>query len=86
MSPNQRYSLMQFADDTILMGNGSWSICGVLHEFSGALMVSGLRVNFFKSNLIGVNLPDGFLEVASTFLSCCVGDISFKFFGGSGGS
>jgi hypothetical protein len=43
--------------------------------------VSGLKVNFFKSKLYGVNLEDNFLCAASTFLNCGVDAIPFRFLG-----
>lgn len=44
-------------------------------------LVSRLRVNYFKSNLFGLNVQDNFLNVASNFLSCCIGSLPFKFLG-----
>lgn len=44
-------------------------------------LVSGLKVNFYKSNLIRINLKEYFLEMASTFLACCMSSIPFKFLG-----
>lgn len=36
-------------------------------------MVSRLRVNFHKNNLMGLNVEDDFLNHASQFLYCSVG-------------
>lgn len=44
-------------------------------------MVSGLRVDFFKSSICGVNLKPGFLEVTSIFLHCRIHSLPFKFLG-----
>lgn len=44
-------------------------------------MVSGLRVNFHKSCLMGVNVSEEFLVMASTFLNCKVGLIPFMYLG-----
>jgi hypothetical protein len=44
-------------------------------------MVSGLKVNFWKSSLMGVNVSTDFLRLASAFLNCRVGSIPFKYLG-----
>lgn len=43
--------------------------------------MSGLKVNFFKSKLYGVNLNINFLHSASVFLNCCIDCLPFKFLG-----
>ncbi|MCH96329.1 LINE-1 reverse transcriptase like [Trifolium medium] len=57
VSEELKYDILQFADDTILIGEGSWdnlwSIKTILRSFE---MVSGLKVNFFKSKLYGLNM------------------------------
>jgi len=44
-------------------------------------MTSGLKVNFHKSSLIGVNVPRDFMEAACGFLHCREGSIPFKYLG-----
>jgi hypothetical protein len=44
-------------------------------------MVSGLKVNFWKSSLMGVNVPHDFLRLAAVFLNCKVGLVPFKYLG-----
>lgn len=44
-------------------------------------LVSGLKVNFNKSKIIGVNLSNTFLEQTSLFLHCQSEAIPFKFHG-----
>jgi hypothetical protein len=44
-------------------------------------MVSGLKINFWKSSLIGVNVSPEFLRVASAFLNCRVSSLPFKYLG-----
>ncbi|XP_045831494.1 uncharacterized protein LOC123922866 [Trifolium pratense] len=50
------FHTLQFADDTVLIGEGNWdnlwSIKTVPRSFK---LVSGLKVNFFKSILVGAN-------------------------------
>ncbi|XP_058722191.1 uncharacterized mitochondrial protein AtMg01250-like [Vicia villosa] len=61
---------LQFADDTIILAEGDtanlWSMKAILRDFK---MLSGLRINFHKSNLYGINVGDWFLEAASSFVS-----------------
>lgn len=82
VSPEISDPILQFADDTILTCEASWdnlwSIKAILRGFE---LVSGLKVNFSKSNLFGLNLDENFLHIASSFLSCCIRKIPFKFLG-----
>ncbi|CAK8544640.1 unnamed protein product [Lathyrus sativus] len=63
------YSIMQFTDDTLIVGKGSWDnrwyIKVILMEFE---MVTSLKVNFSKRCVGGINLKGDFVEVASNFL------------------
>ncbi|GAU12446.1 hypothetical protein TSUD_229800 [Trifolium subterraneum] len=55
-----------------------WTIKSVLRGFE---LVSGLKINFMKSKLYGINVDDRFLEAGSSFLSCRSDVIPFKFLG-----
>jgi hypothetical protein len=44
-------------------------------------MASGLKVDFWKSCLIGVNVPNYFLQMASDFLNCRMGSTPFQYLG-----
>jgi exonuclease III len=76
------FHTLQFADDTIIMGEGNWdnlwTIKTVLRSFE---IVSGLKVNFHKSKLYGMNLDNRFLGASSSFLHCEVDSIPFRFLG-----
>ncbi|XP_058745931.1 uncharacterized protein LOC131618790 [Vicia villosa] len=53
------FHLLQFADDTVVIGDGSWSnIRRIKVVLRGFELVSGLYVNLSKSNLYGVNLKE----------------------------
>ncbi|GAU23839.1 hypothetical protein TSUD_380010 [Trifolium subterraneum] len=82
VSNNILFHTLQFADDTIIMGDGNWdnlwTIKIVLRSFE---IVSGLKVNFYKSKLYGINLIDSFLRASSSFLHCGVESIPFRFLG-----
>jgi hypothetical protein len=64
------------------VGEGNWHnlwlIKTVLRSFE---IVSGLKVNFYKSKLYGINLEDNFMSAASSFLHCGVDSIPFRFLG-----
>jgi hypothetical protein len=75
-------SLLQYADDTLCIGEASvenlWLLKAVLRGFE---MASGLKVNFWKSSIIGVNVSNNFLDTAATFLNCRIGSLPFKYLG-----
>lgn len=74
--------LIQFADNTIMVGKESWNnLLSIKAIFKGFELVSGLKVNFFKSNIYGVNVDESFMETSSHFLSCCIDILPFKFLG-----
>jgi hypothetical protein len=82
ISDNIQFQMLQFADDTILTGEGTWdnlwTIKTLLRSFE---LVSGLKINFVKSKLYGVNVASTFLTAGSAFLSCRSESIPFKFLG-----
>jgi hypothetical protein len=73
---------LQFADDTLLIGTKSWAnvraMRAVLVLFEA---MSGLKVNFNKSMLVGVNVSDSWLNEASSVLRCRVGKVPFVYLG-----
>ncbi|CAJ2637710.1 unnamed protein product [Trifolium pratense] len=77
-----QFQILQFADDTILMGEGTWdnirTIKILLRSFE---LVSGLKINFVKSKLYGLNVDTRLLKAGSSFLSCRSEVIPFKFLG-----
>ncbi|GAU30676.1 hypothetical protein TSUD_39000 [Trifolium subterraneum] len=82
LSDSIQFHILQFADDTILMGENSWdNLWTIKTMLRGFEMVSGLKINFTKSKLYGINVDDRFLEAGSTFLSCRSDVIPFKFLG-----
>ena len=77
-----RLTHLQFADDTLIIGEKSWlnvrTMRSVLLLFGE---LSGLKVNFNKSMLTGVNISASWLSEASTMLSCRRGAIPFIYLG-----
>jgi mannosylglycoprotein endo-beta-mannosidase len=74
-------SHLQFADDTLLMGVRSWAnvraLLAVLVLFEA---VSGLKVNFHKSMLVGINVAESWVLEAAV-LGCSVGRVPFLYLG-----
>lgn len=70
---------LQYADDTLLIGEACyenlWVMKSVLRFFE---LVSGLKVNFFKSCL-GMNASEYFLGSGAEFLNYKVGGIPFRY-------
>jgi hypothetical protein len=75
-------SHLQYADDTLCIGEASvqnlWTLKAILRGFE---MVSGLKINFWKSCLLGVNVSDEFLQRGCSFLNCKRGSLPFKYLG-----
>ncbi|XP_058732909.1 uncharacterized protein LOC131604490 [Vicia villosa] len=82
LDDHNHFELLQFADDTILIGENSWNnLCTFKVILRGFELVSDLRVNLNKSRLFGVNLDPYFIQVGSSFLNCAIGSSSFVFLG-----
>jgi hypothetical protein len=75
-------SHLQFADDTLLLGEKSWTniraLRAVLILFEA---VFGLKVNFHNSMLVGVNITESWLNEAAIILSCKIGKVPFLYLG-----
>jgi hypothetical protein len=75
-------SLLQYADDTLCIGEATidnlWALKSILRGFE---MASCLKVNFWKSCVVGVNVSEEFLGMASNFLNCRIGRTPFKYLG-----
>jgi len=73
---------LQFADDTIIFGEKSWlNVCTMRAVLLLFEEVSGLKVNFNKSLLTGVNVSDSWLSEAAMVMNCRRGTIPFVYFG-----
>jgi hypothetical protein len=75
-------SHLQYADDTLFIGDACvenlWRVKAILKWFE---LMSGLKVNFGKSRLMGIGLDDSFFTVASNFLNCKLGRFPFIYLG-----
>lgn len=82
MNEDLEIKLLQFADDTVLMGKGNWNnLWSKKAIFRGFELVSGLKVNFFKSKIYRVNVDENFMETASHFLCYCIDSLPFNYLG-----
>ncbi|XP_058741454.1 uncharacterized protein LOC131613833 [Vicia villosa] len=74
--------VLQFADDTLLVGDGSWKHLWVIKEvLRGFKILSGLSINYNKSKLIGININSRFLDVVTSSISCKREEKEFSFLG-----
>ena len=75
-------SHLQFADDTIILCEKSWAniraIRAILLLFED---LSGLKVNFSKSLLVGINVHGSWLSEAASVLNCKIGSTPFVYLG-----
>lgn len=75
-------SHMQYADDTILVGDltisNAWALKCILRNFE---LASGLKVNFQKSGLTCTKVGQALVDHAASILNCKVDYTSFKFLG-----
>ncbi|PNX58036.1 ribonuclease H [Trifolium pratense] len=79
---NLHFQLLQFADDTIIMGEGGWeNFWTIKSMLRGFELVFGLKINFVKSKLYSINVGARLLEAGASFLACNTATIPFKFLG-----
>jgi len=76
-------SHLQFANDTLIMGEKkSWrNIKSLKENLILFKIVFGLKVNFRKSLLVGVNMADLWLLEATVVLNCKISQIPFVYLG-----
>jgi hypothetical protein len=75
-------SHLQFADDTLLLGTKSWANIRALRAILKLFKVMfGLKVNYHKSMLVGINVDESWLSEAASVLSCKIGRIPFLYLG-----
>ncbi|GLT35685.1 hypothetical protein SLA2020_101160 [Shorea laevis] len=75
-------SHLQFADDTILFGEATernvWAAKSIMRTFE---LVSGLKINFSKGQVMGVNVQPNWLTKVAWVLNCKEGVLPFKYLG-----
>ena len=75
-------NILQYADDTIFFVEASVenikAIKAILRAFE---MVSGLKINFAKSNFGAIGMPESWKQNATNFLNCSLLTIPFVYLG-----
>ncbi|KAJ9565542.1 hypothetical protein OSB04_001508 [Centaurea solstitialis] len=78
----EELSLLQFADDAIIMGEwepeNAKNLIRILKCFE---LCSGLRINLSKSSLMGVSVPKEEVQKVAHWLNCKKGSIPFTYLG-----
>nr|XP_012570218.1 uncharacterized protein LOC105851898 [Cicer arietinum] len=75
-------SLLQFADDTLIMGEKRWvNIRAIKANLLRFELQIGLKVNFHESMLAGVNVNSSWLQTTTEILNCKMRCVPFKYLG-----
>jgi len=75
-------SILQFADDTMFFCEESYSNVVTLNAIlRGFEVASGLKINFHKSKLTGINVRRSDLECYAKTLNCVQMEVPFKYLG-----
>ncbi|XP_057432258.1 uncharacterized protein LOC130725012 [Lotus japonicus] len=79
---NEEVSILQFADDTLFIGEATkenaFTLKCMLHCFE---LASGLKVNFFKSSLIGITVEERDLQILAAILNFKLMKLPFIYLG-----
>jgi hypothetical protein len=79
---NPDFPIIQYAYDTLLILPAEIdhmvAFKNMLHDFS---LSTGLRVNFHKTSMIPINVPDGNLQSLSTAFGCQTASLPFTYLG-----
>ena len=73
---------LQFADDTLILAEKSWANVRSMHVVLILFeSLFGLKVNFTKSQLVGVNVHESWINEAALVMRCKVKSIPFVYLG-----
>ncbi|GKV34367.1 hypothetical protein SLEP1_g42744 [Rubroshorea leprosula] len=73
---------LQFADDTIFFGEALEDNIGVIKCIMRTFeLASGLKINYGKSQIVGVEAEEGWIEKMAYKLCCKVGEFPMKYLG-----
>ncbi|RZB41531.1 hypothetical protein D0Y65_055163 [Glycine soja] len=82
MDDETNFSILQYTEDSIIVGKETqdnlWALKAIFRSYE---LVSGLRINFHKSSIYGINIDGLFLQAAENFLHCNIGILPLKFLG-----
>ncbi|XP_050219021.1 uncharacterized protein LOC126669562 [Mercurialis annua] len=75
-------SILQFADDTLIfVPNDLQMVENLLHILRCFELISGLKINYQKSSIIGINVDQFSLSKASDILNCKIKELPVSYFG-----
>jgi len=75
-------TFLQYADDTLFFCEESWSnVVSMKAILRGFEIASGLKINFHKSRLVGINVENTSLSCYSKILNCGLLRYPFKYLG-----
>lgn len=78
----EHFSHLQYADDTLLIDRKGWAnISTIKTNLMLFEIMSGLKVNFHKSLLDGINISQHWLEEATNVLNFKIGSSTFIYLG-----
>src|ERR1044072_7335260 len=81
-SESVQVSILQFADDTLLIGEASvqnvMTMKAILRCFE---LVSGLKVNFAKSGCVGIGAAESQINLFASILHCKIQNTPVKYLG-----
>ncbi|WOH13938.1 hypothetical protein DCAR_0933451 [Daucus carota subsp. sativus] len=84
--PNQ-ISHLQFADDVILfINNDDSSVVGIKRILQCFQIISGMKVNFTKSQIFGFHAPETQIRRWASVLNCMHGELPFTYLGATIGT
>jgi hypothetical protein len=76
------FPIVQYADDTLLIMPADetqiLAMKEVLHKFS---VFTGLKINFAKSSMVPINVPQDLFEVLADSFGCQIGRMPFTYLG-----
>jgi hypothetical protein len=73
---------LQYADDTILFSSAEFPhLVNLKHVIMWFEQISGMRVNFRKSELLTLNLDEVEIKRAASIISCPIGAFTIKYLG-----
>lgn len=76
----EQFSHLQYADDTLIIGGKSWeNVWTIKSKLTLIEIMTGLKVNYHKGFLIGINTPQIWLEEAIEVLNCKIRPSIFNY-------
>ena len=80
--PSNKFTIIQYADDTILIMKASqreiFCLKGLLQSFAES---TGLKVNYAKSQMIPLNLSQDQINILANTFGCQIGTLPFTYLG-----